>query len=288
MTKMQGKVVIVTGANSGIGKETARGLAKMGAKVIMACRNLETANKARDEILTETNNSNLIVYKLDLSSQKSVRQFAAEIKKNESKIDVLIHNAGYANTFTKMKSEDGIELTMATNHYGNFLLTHLLIDLLRKSTPSRIVIVASELYRFASVNLQNLNPINTFPAYLYYVSKCANIMFGLELARKLDGSGITVNLLHPGMIDSGIWKNVPFPLTLPLSLIKMFFKTPEQGAQTSIYLASSDEVSNVSGKYFMDCKETTLSAGIQDIERAKTLWEESVKIVGLGSMDPKI
>lgn len=223
-----------------------------------------------------------------MSSQKSVRQFAAEILKTEQKLDVLLHNAGYANTFTKLKSEDGIELTMATNHYGCFLLTHLLIDLLRKSSPALIVVVASELYRFASVNLQNLNPLNTFPAYLYYVSKCANVMFAQELARRLEGSGITVNFLHPGMIDSGIWKNVPFPLTLPLSLIRMFFKTPEQGAQTSIYLATSDEVASVSGKYFMDCKEASLTAEIQDAQRAKTLWEESIKMVGLGSVDPNI
>lgn len=241
-----------------------------------------------DEIIKETNNQDVIVHKLDLSSQKSVRQFASEIIKTEPHLDVLIHNAGYANTFTKLVSEDGIEFTMATNHYGPFLLTHLLIDLLRKSVPARIVIVASELYRFASVNLQNLNPKNTFPAYLYYVSKCANIMFAQELTRRLEGCRITVNFLHPGMIDSGIWKNVPFPLTLPLGLIRMFFKTPEQGAQTSVYLASSEEVANVSGKYFMDCKEASLTAGIQDIQRAKTLWDESVKMVGLGPMDPKI
>ncbi|XP_063701768.1 retinol dehydrogenase 14-like isoform X2 [Culicoides brevitarsis] len=288
MTNMEGKVVIVTGANSGIGKETAKSLAKMGAKVIMACRNMETANQARDEIIKESENPKVILHKLDLSSQKSVRQFAAEILKTEPKLDVLLHNAGYANTFTKLKSEDGIELTMATNHYGCFLLTHLLIDLLRKSAPARIVIVASELYRFASVDLKNLNPVNTFPAYLYYVSKCANIMFGQELARRLEGSGITVNLLHPGMIDSGIWRNVPFPLSLPMNLIRRCFKTPEQGAQTSIYLASSPEVAETHGKYFMDCKEASLSKGIQNEERAKQLWEESVKIVGLSAMDPKI
>lgn len=241
-----------------------------------------------DEIIHDTKNPNVIVQKLDLSSQKSIRQFAAEIIKTEPKIDVLLHNAGYANMFTKLKSEDGLELTMATNHYGNFLLTHLLIDLLKKSAPARIVIVASELYRLASVNLQNLNPVNTFPAYLYYVSKCANIMFGQELARRLEGSGITVNLLHPGIIDSGIWRNVSFPLSWPLGLMRYFFKTPAQGAQTSIYLASAEDVAKVSGKYFMDCKEASLTAGIQDEGRAKVLWEESVKIVGLGTMDPKI
>ena len=150
----------------------------------------------------------MIVKKLDLSSQKSVRDFASDILQTESKLHVLIHNAGFAETFRKTKSDDDIEFTMATNHYGPFLLTHLLIDLLKKTAPSRIVIVASELYRFASVNLDNLNPVTTFPAYLYYVSKCANIMFTLVLAERLKGSNVTVNCLHPGMIDSGIWRNV--------------------------------------------------------------------------------
>ncbi|XP_049544661.1 retinol dehydrogenase 14 isoform X2 [Anopheles darlingi] len=286
--RMDGKTVIITGANSGIGKETARDLARRGARIIMACRNMETAKQARDEIVQETNNQNVVLLPLDLSSQGSIREFAAEVLRTERKLDVLIHNAGFAETFRKSKSVDGIEFTMATNHYGPFLLTHLLIDLLKRSEPSRIVIVASELYRFASVNLNNLNPVGSLPAYLYYVSKCANIMFTRELARRLAGTAITANCLHPGMIDSGIWRNVPFPLTLPMRVIKSFFKTPVEGAQTTLYLACSDEVQGVTGKYFMDCKEASLSASISDMERARQLWEESAKIVKLTETDPKI
>lgn len=141
-----------------------------------------------------------------MSSFKSIREFADDINSTETKIDVLIHNAGYANTFEKKKSVEGIEYTMASNHYGPFLLTHLLIDLMKKSAPARIVIVASECYRFARVNLNNLNPIDSMPGYLYYVSKGVNIMFGLELAKRLKGTNVTVNLLHPGMIDSGMEK----------------------------------------------------------------------------------
>lgn len=243
-----------------------------------------------DEIANETNNQNLIVKKLDLGSQKSVREFAADIVKNEKKIDVLIHNAGMALAFRGQTGEDGIELTMATNHYGPFLLTHLLVDVLKKSAPSRIVIVASELYRFASVNVEKLNPIGTFPAaYLYYVSKFANIYFARELAKRMEGSGVTVNFLHPGMIDSGIWRNIPFPLNLPMMAItKGFFKTTKAGAQTTIYLATSDDVANVSGKYFMDCKETTLNAAAMDEEKGRKIWEESVKLVKLTAQDPKI
>ncbi|XP_055906046.1 retinol dehydrogenase 14 [Eupeodes corollae] len=288
--EMQGKTVLITGANSGIGKETARELAKKGARVIMACRNQETAKAAKEEIEKETGNKNLILKKLDLGSQKSVREFAADILKTEKKIDVLIHNAGMALAFRGATSEDGIELTMATNHYGPFLLTHLLIDLLKRSSPSRIVIVASELYKLASVNVDKLNPIGTFPAaYLYYVSKYANIYFARELAKRLEGTNVTVNFLHPGMIDSGIWRNVPFPLNYPMmGITKLFFKTPEQGALTTIYLASSDEVANVSGKYFMDCKQYELNAAAMDMDKAKKIWEESAKIVKLTASDPKI
>lgn len=253
---MDGKTVIVTGGNGGIGKETARELAKRGARVILACRNIETGNIAKEEIVKDSKNDNVIVKKLDLSSFASIREFAADINRTEPKLHVLIHNAGTAETRSKV-SEDGLELTMATNHYGPFLLTHLLIDLLIRTRSARIVVVASELYRLASLNLSKLNPVDAFlPAYLYYVSKYANICFTNELARRLEETGVTANCLHPGMIDSGIWRNVPAPLSWPLMLIvKGFFKTPVQGCQTSVYLACSEEVEGVTGKYFMDCKE---------------------------------
>lgn len=243
-----------------------------------------------DEIIKETKNDKVFVKKLDLSSQKSVRDFAADINKSEQKIDVLIHNAGYAETFNKYKTEDGIEMTMATNHYGPFLLTHLLIDLLKKSSPCRIVIVASELYRFVTVDLKkHINPIGILPGFLYYVSKGCNIMFGIELSKRLKTSGITVNMLHPGMIDSGIWRNVPFPLSVGMGfLIKGFFKTPTEGAQTTIFLACSDEVKDVTGKYFYDCKEQTLQPYIIIPQEHKMLWEESAKMVKLSDADPKI
>ncbi|KAL1449648.1 hypothetical protein WDU94_002133 [Cyamophila willieti] len=247
---MKGKTVIVTGANSGIGKETAKDLAKRGAKVIMACRNLELANKVREQIVSETGNDSVVVKKLNLSSLQSVREFCADIIRfqffippqgTEKKLDVLINNAGMADTFNKKTTEDGLEITMATNQYGPFLLTNLLLDLLKKG-----------------------------------------ISLSLELARRLEGSGVTVNCLHPGMIDSGIWRNVPFPLNLPLNLIvKIFFKTPEQGAQTSIYLAVSKEVEGVSGKYFSDCKESSLATGIQDKAKNKKYWEICERLVKL-------
>ncbi|CRL05417.1 CLUMA_CG017987, isoform A [Clunio marinus] len=288
--RMDGKTVLITGANSGIGKETARDLAKRGARVIMACRTMDTAYEARDEIIKQTGNENILVKKLDLSSQKSVRDFADEILMIEKRIDVLIHNAGYGNPFNKEKSVDGIELTMATNHYGPFLLTHLLIGLLKKSTPCRIVIVSSGWYWLARFNLKKyLNELDGQPVYLYYVSKIANIMFAIELAKRLQGTGITVNSLHPGVIYSGIWRNVPFPMTIGLTFLNYcFFKTVVEGAQTTIMLACSEELNGVTGKYFSDCKECELQPYVTISEDHKRLWDVSIKIVKLTDTDPKI
>ncbi|XP_077300311.1 retinol dehydrogenase 14-like isoform X1 [Arctopsyche grandis] len=287
--KMEGKTVIITGANGGIGKETAKDLAKRGARVIMACRNTDSANKVKDEIVEATKNTNVVVKKLDLGSLKSIREFAEDINKTEKNLHVLIHNAGFAETFKKTITEDEIETTMATNHYGPFLLTHLLIDLMKKSAPARVVVVASELYRLAFLNLENPNPTTTLPGYLYYVSKYANICFTKELAKRLEGSNVTANCLHPGMVDTGIWRNVPFPLNLPMKLIiKGFFKTPEQGCQTTVHVAVSEELENVSGKYFMDCKEKDVHSGASDMAKAKKLWEISEEMVKLRPTDPKL
>ncbi|XP_015429638.1 PREDICTED: retinol dehydrogenase 14 isoform X2 [Dufourea novaeangliae] len=286
---MAGKTVIITGCTSGIGKETARDIAKRGARLIMACRNTDAANKLKEELIKESNNNNIIVRKLDLSLLSSVREFAEQINREENKLDVLIHNAGTAEVFRKKVTEDGLEMTMATNHYGPFLLTHLLIDLLRRSKPSRIVVVASSLYVFARVNLNNINPTTTLPGYLYYVSKYANIMFTLELARRLEGSGVTANCLHPGLMSTGIWKNVPPPMSWLVNfLLNNLCKTPEQGAQTTIHLATSEEVEGVSGKYFSDCRESSLCCGVADPSKGKKFWELSEGIVKLQPTDPKI
>lgn len=241
------------------------------------------------EIIDSTNNTKVEVKKLDLSSFSSVRAFAEDINKTVEKLDVLIHNAGYAETFRKNKSQDDIELTMATNHYGPFLLTHLLSDLLKKSAPSRIIIVASSLYRLATFNLENPNPVSTVPGYLYYASKEANILFTRELARRLEGTGVTANCLHPGLIDSGIWRSVPRPLSWGvLAINKCFFKSPQQGCQTSVMLAVEPTLEKVTGKYFSDCVESTLSATASDPQRARKLWEISEKMVKLEENDPRL
>ncbi|XP_029041028.1 retinol dehydrogenase 14 isoform X1 [Osmia bicornis bicornis] len=287
--RMDGKTVIITGCTSGIGKETARDIAIRGAKLIMACRNVEAAEKLKEELFKETGNTHIVVRKLDLSSLSSVRKFAEQINREEDRLDVLIHNAGTADVFEKKVTEDGLEMTMATNHYGPFLLTHLLIDLLKRSKPSRIVVVASSLYFLARLNLNNVNPTTTLPAYLYYVSKYANIVFTFELARRLEGTGVTANCLHPGLINTGIWKKVPSPFSYALRFtLNTFFKTPEQGAQTTIHLAVSDEVNGISGKYFTDCHEQQLRGDITDPAKGKKFWELSETLVKLQPTDPKI
>lgn len=159
----------------------------------------------------------------------------------------------------------------------------MFLDLLKKSAPSRIIVVASELYRLASVNLETLNPTNTrLPVYIYYVSKYANIYFTRELSKRLEGTGVTANCLHPGMIDSGIWRNVPIPLSwFLLLIIKGFFKTPQQGCQTTVHLAVSEKVAGVNGKYFADCQEKSLNDAAMDDEKAKKVWELSTKFANL-------
>lgn len=229
--------------------------------------------------------------KLDLASLQSTRNFATEFINKEPRLDVLIHNAGFASTSHKSVSVDGIETTVHTNHYGPFLLTHLLIDLLKKSAPARIIIVASSFYRVAYPDLnKHINPVDSNPWYLYYVSKGMNIMFSTELAKRLVGTNVTANCLHPGMVDSGIWRNVGMFLKPGLYLWnKLMFVSPVEGARTSIYLASSEEVEGVTGKYFQkDCREATLRDSIVDPDRCLKLWTESARVVKLQPSDPQI
>ncbi|XP_058464613.1 retinol dehydrogenase 14 isoform X4 [Malaya genurostris] len=290
---MEGKTVIITGANSGIGKETARDLAKRGARIIMACRNMATARVARDDIIRESGNSNLIIKHIDISSLVSVRNFAQDILRTEAVIDVLIHNAGVSQGFNNKVTSDGLDFTMATNCYGPFLLTHLLIDLVKKSDQGRIIIVSSKLYQYAAVrkDLSNINPINyfsLFPVELYNLSKFVEVMFTQELARRLAGTRVTANCLHPGVVDTGIWRNVPFPLNLLFKPIKMCLRTPEEGARTTCFLAVSPDVENISGEYFRGCKLTPLNRRVQNKEIQGKLWKAAQELVKLTENDPKI
>ncbi|XP_007247600.3 retinol dehydrogenase 14a [Astyanax mexicanus] len=285
---MRGKTIIVTGANSGIGRATAVELLRRQARVIMACRSQERAEQAAQEIRQEAGpeQGELLVKLLDLASLGSVRSFCDEIIKEEPRIDVLINNAGiYQCPYTK--TEDGFEMQFGVNHLGHFLLTHLLLDLLKRSAPSRIVVVSSKLYKYADINFDDLNSEQSYDkAFAYGRSKLANLLFTLELGRRLEGTGVTVNALTPGIVRTNLGRHVYIPfLVKPLfSLVSWaFFRTPEHGAQTSIYLACSPDVEGVQGKCFADCHEEELLPKATDEEVAKKLWDISEVMVGISA-----
>lgn len=279
---MDGKTVLVTGANSGIGKETAREVARRGARVILACRDLQRGQQALDEIISNTGNKNVVLYHLDLSSLKSVRQFAKEIIKTERRLDVLVNNAGVGGTPNK-KTADGLHLLMQINHFGPFLLTNLLLDLLERSAPSRVIMVSSMLHWYSKLSLDNLNCENSFEHMMAYKdSKLANILTANELARKLEGTGVTVNSLHPGGVQTDILRRLQSPYKQISDFIFGYFlKDVVEGAQTSIHLAVSEKVEGVTGKYFEDCKETQPSDAALDQDLARKLWDKSEQLVKL-------
>ncbi|XP_044143530.1 retinol dehydrogenase 14 [Bufo gargarizans] len=282
---MRGKTVIITGANCGIGRATAAELLRLQARVILACRDPERAEEAARELREETGDSGEVVVKqLDLSSLKSVRRFCQEVVREEPKLDVLINNAGvFQCPYTK--TEDGFEMQFGVNHLGHFLLTHLLLGLLKSSAPSRVVVVSSKLYKYGEINFDDLNSEKSYSrGSAYSRSKLANILFTRELARRLDGTGVTVNALHPGIVRTNLGRHINIPvLVKPLFNVVSwaFFKSPVEGAQTSIYLASSPEVEGVSGKYFGDCKEEDLLPKAMDDLVARKLWDISEVMVGL-------
>ncbi|XP_003971836.2 retinol dehydrogenase 14b [Takifugu rubripes] len=283
---MRGKTVIVTGANCGIGKALAGELLKLQARVVMACRDQQSAQEAAQDLKNEAGpeQGEVVIKHLDLASLRSVRKFCEEIIEEEEKIDVLINNAGiYQCPYSK--TEDGFEMQFGVNHLGHFLLTHLLLDLLKASSPSRIVVVSSKLYKYGDINFDDLNSEKSYDkAFCYSQSKLANLLFTLELARQLEGTGVTVNALTPGIVRTRLGRHVQMPfLAKPLFHLAslVFFKSPLEGAQTPLYLACSPEVEGVSGKCFANCEEEELMPKATDEQAAKRLWDISRRMVGL-------
>ncbi|KAG7460577.1 hypothetical protein MATL_G00200210 [Megalops atlanticus] len=285
---MRGKTVIVTGANSGIGKATAAGLVQLQARVIMACRDRERAEEAAREIRQEAGPSQgeIVIKHLDLASLKSVRSFCEDIIQKEPKIDVLINNAGiFQCPYTK--TDEGFEMQFGVNHLGHFLLTNLLLDLLKKSAPSRIVMVSSKLYKYGQINFDDLNSERSYnKAFAYSQSKLANLLFTVELSQRLQDSGVTVNALTPGMVQTNLGRHVHIPLLAkPLFHLASwaFLKSPREGAQTPLYLACSADVEGVGGRCFANCKEEELLPKARDEQVARKLWDVSQVMVGLSS-----
>ncbi|XP_023933837.2 retinol dehydrogenase 11-like [Bicyclus anynana] len=279
---LAGKTVIVTGANSGIGFETANNLAQRGARVILACRNLERAECARKKIIDSSGNQDVLILQLDLESFKSIRNFVDNIYKTEKHLDILINNGGNYCTENK-KTEDGLLKGMQINYFGPFLLTSLLLPLLKKSAPSRIINVSSFLYVRGRIDFENLNMEKCFIKYrVYENAKLCTMLITTELDRRLQGTGVTVNCLHPGVVNTNIMEAIEnFFVRAILKTLKSFYKNSWEGAQTTIFLAVSPEVENISGKYFKDCHIAELAQKAQNLDVARKLWDTSEKLVGL-------
>jgi NAD(P)-dependent dehydrogenase (short-subunit alcohol dehydrogenase family) len=275
---MEGKICLITGANAGIGKVTARRLAEMGATVVMVCRNQQKGEAALNEIKTKSGNANVELLVADLSSQAEIRRLADEFKARHDRLDVLVNNAGVYLP-NRTLTVDGLETTFAVNHLAYFLLTNLLLELLKRSAPSRITSVSSEAHKYGKIefdNLQGEREYKGIPAYSH--SKLANVLFTRELARRLEGTQVTANALHPGAVATSIFRNTPKPIEW---LIKLFTMNPEKGAETSVYLATAREVEGLSGKYFEKKREKYPSRIAQDDALARRLWEVSERMTGL-------
>ena len=282
-TRMKGKVCLVTGANSGIGKETALGLAEMGAIVVMVCRNQAKGEAALTEIKTKSGNENIELLAADLSSQQSIRELATTFKQRYSQLDVLINNAGVA-LLTRSETSDGFERMFAINYLAPFLLTNLLLDVVKASAPARIINVSSAAQEGSELHLDDLQSRQRYRMMrVYGQSKLALVMFTYELARRLEGTGVTVNCLHPGFVATNIAQNDLVPPLRPLAklIVSRLGIRSQEGAKTSLYLASSPDVENVTGKYFVRCVPKRTTAVSYDTSLQEKLWESSEKLVNL-------
>ncbi len=282
MPSMVGRTCLVTGATSGIGKATATGLARLGADLVLVARDPAKGQATMAEIGAATGNPRVGLLMADLSSQASVRQLAEEVKRGHDRLHVLVNNAG-GYWATRHTTVDRLELTFAVNHLAYFLLTNLLLDLLRASAPARIVNVTSGAQAIGDVHFDDLQFERRYrgqPAYNQ--SKLANVLFTYELARRLDGSGVTVNCVHPGVVRTNFGRDDPGPvLRLMTPLVRPLMRTPEQGADTSVWLASSPEVEGVTGRYFASRRARQSSKRSYDPELARRLWRVSEELTGL-------
>src|SRR5467141_2855813 len=280
-TSMKNKVVLVTGANSGIGRAASLALAKMGATIVMVARNKERGEAARAEIIKESQNNSVDLLLADLSSLKSVRQLATEFQKKYSKLHVLINNAGLFNQ-RRHVTTDGYEDTFATNYLAPFVLTNLQLDLLKASAPSRIINVSSVGHYNGHINFDDLNLEKEYGGWKAYgQSKLALILFTHELAKKLQGSGVTVNAVHPGTVATNIWTRPLGPAGFIMALPKLFMASPKQGAETIVYLASSSDAKDLNGEYLEKLKVKKSSDESYDEEIAQRLWDVSAKLTRL-------
>ena len=282
-TNMQGKVCIVTGANSGLGKATSLGMAQMGATVVMVCRDRTKGEEAQNEIKTKSGSDAIDLLLAELSSQDSIRQLVENFQQHYTQLHVLINNAGGVN-LSRRDTVDGFEMTFAVNYLAPFLLTNLLLDKLKASAPARIVNVSSESHESGYIKMDDLQLEKKYRLMRAYgQSKLALVLFTYELARRLQGTGVTANCLHPGFVATNIGQSGVG--RVGRSIVKLIFSSlgisPEEGAKTSIYLASSPDIEGVTGKYFVKSIPVRSAPISYDESLQRQLWEESAKLVNL-------
>ncbi len=279
---MLGKTALVTGANSGTGLWTAIGLAKKGARVVMLCRSKERGEEALKEVKKLSHNDQVDLMLCDLGSFESIRSFSKEFHDRYDVLDILVNNAGV--TLPKREeTKDGFELQFGVNHLGHFLLTNLLLDLIKKSKSARIVVVSSGAHKAGKIHFEDLQLKKSFNMIkAYSQSKLANLLFAYELSHRLKNENITVNALHPGAVASsmGINRDTGFGKFVTKKL-KPFFQTPEKGASTSMYLATAKELEGISGKYYYQMKPIESSKQSYNRSLQKKLWQISEVLVGL-------
>ena len=282
MIDLRGRVCLVTGATHGIGRATAEALAKMGATVLLHGRDSLVVGVVCREISRTAGAGTVSGVLADFSSLAAVRRLAEELKAQHRRIDVLVNNAG-TGMLERKETADGFEWQFGVNHLAPFLLTNLLLDLLKKSSAARIVNVASMAYQRARLDFDDLQAArkNFNGLAGYGASKLANILFTLELARRLEGSNVTANCLHPGVVATNIFRNLGTLGKVFTFIGRPFMLSATKGAETSIYLASSPDVAKVSGKYFVKCKEAPLLPHASDMDAARRLWDVSAKLMGL-------
>jgi retinol dehydrogenase 14 len=275
------KVCLITGATSGIGKATAMGLANMGASVVMVGRDRGRGEAAMAEIRESSPNASVDLMLADVSSQEQIRRLADEFKEAYPRLDVLINNAGVFLS-KRLRTADGIEMTFAVNHLAYFLLTNLLLDMLKASAPSRIVNVSSGAQSNGTIDFDDLQGEKEYKGTkAYSQSKLANVLFTYELARRLQGSDVTANCLHPGAVRTNFGSGSSGIFGVMVRALRLFMISPEKGAETSIYLASSPEVEGVSGRYFVKKTEARLSDVSYDERVSRRLWEMSAELTNV-------
>jgi len=281
MMTMQGKICLITGGTNGIGKITAQELARIGAMVVIVGRNAQKTSQVVKEIRAASGNNTVDSLLADLSSQQEVRRLANEFKSKYSHLHVLLNNAG-GFFMQRQLSVDGIEMTFALNHLAYFLLTNLLLDTITASAPARIINVSSDAHASGKIEFDNLQGERVYTPRAYDNSKLANILFTMELARRLEGTRVTVNALHPGFVATGFAKNNGKVIAALVSIFApLVARSPAKGAATSIYLASSPSVEGITGKYFYDSHVIPAAPQATDMVVARKLWDVSAEMVHL-------